>query len=143
MAGNLIIPNMNVLESKRLLVEKQEDGNYDDNALTELVDISENLLFALVQAAIFICENSQSISEYLQTYPESDSAKIKLLSQDFENIERLSDSENLVAVTWAIFFEQIRKNNHRAVKLLSLMSVLDSQNIPKSLLSLDEKEVKS
>ena len=46
-----------------------------------------------------------------------------------------------MAVTWTISFEQIRKNNHRVAELLSLISVLDRQAIPKSLLSSDIEQV--
>ena len=140
-AGVITVPKMNVAESKKLLVENLEEDDYDDNALTDLVEVLENLPLALVQAAAFIRENSQSIGEYLQMYHGSDSSRIKLLSQDFEDIERHPDSKNPVAVTWAISFEQIRKNDHRAAELLSLMSVLDRQTIPKALLSSDKEEV--
>ena len=139
--GVITIPKMNVSESKRLLVGKLEEDDHDDNALIELVETLENLPLALVQAAAFIRENSQSIGEYLQTYRGSDSSKTKLLSQDFADIERHPDSKNPVAVTWAISFEQIRKNDHRAAELLSLMSVLDRQAIPKSLLTPEMEEV--
>ena len=141
--GVITIPAMSVSESKSLLVEKLEEDTYDDadNDLTELVEILENLPLALVQAAAFIGENSQSIGEYLRVYRGSDSSKIKLLSQNFEDDERDPDIKNPVAVTWAISFEQIKKNDRRAAELLSLMSVLDRQAIPKSLLASDEEEV--
>ena len=70
---------------KKLLVEKLEGVDYDNHDLTELVEILEHLSLALVQAAAFIGENSQSIGEYLQMYRVSDSSKIKLLSQTFED----------------------------------------------------------
>ena len=139
--GVIIIPEMSVSESKNLLVESLEEGSYDDDDLTELVDVLEHLPLALVQAAAFIGEKSQSIGEYLQTYRGSDSSKIKLLSQNFEDSERDPDIKNPVAVTWAISFEQIRRNDQQAARLLSLMSVLDRQAIPKSLLLSDIEEV--
>lgn len=139
--GLITIPQMSVSESKNLLVEKLEGDDYDDHDLTELVEILEHLPLAIVQAAAFIGENSQSIGEYLQLYRVSDSSKIKLLSQNFEDEERDPDIKNPVAVTWAISFELIRKTNLRAAELLSFMSVLDRQNIPKTLLSSEKKEV--
>ena len=140
-SGVITVPEMSVSESKRLLVDNLEDDNCDDNDVTELVETLENLPLALVQAAAFIEENSYSIGEYLQTYRGSDSSKIKLLSQDFEDDERDPDSKNPVAVTWTISFEHIRKNDPQAAELLSLMSVFDRQAIPKSLLSSDIEEV--
>ena len=137
----ITIPEMRISESKSLLFQKLGEDGHDDNDLTELVEILENLPLALVQAAAFIQENSQSIGEYLCTYRRSDSSKTKLLSQNFEDSERHPGSKNPVAATWAISFEQIRRNNHRAADLLSLMSVLDMQAIPKSLLSSDKEDV--
>lgn len=74
-------------------------------------------------------------------YHESDSSKIRLLSQDFQDDGRDPDGENSVAATLAISFEQIRRNDRQAAELLSLMSVLDRQNIPRSLLLSDIEEV--
>ena len=139
--GVITVSEMSVSESKTLLVENLEDGNYDDHDLTDLAVDLENLPLALIQAAAFIGEKSQSIGEYLQTYRGSDSSKIKLLSQNSEDYERDLDSKNPVAATWAISFEQIRRNDHQAAELLSLMSVLDRQAIPKSLLSSDKEQV--
>ena len=139
--GVITIPKMSMSESKSLLLKALEDDNQDENELTELAKDLENLPLALVQAASFIGKNSQPIGEYLRMYRGSDSAKMKLLSQNFEDVERDPESKNPVAVTWAISFEQIKRNDHRAAELLSLMSVLDRQAIPKSLLSSNIEEV--
>ena len=139
--GVITISEMSISESKSLFVENLEERDHDDQDLTDLVEILENLPLALVQAAAFIEERSQLIGDYLQMYRGSDSSKIKLLSQNFEDDERDPDSKNPVAVTWAISFDQIRKNNPLAAELLSLMSVLDRQGVPKSLLSPDKEEV--
>ena len=139
--GVITISEMSVSESKRLLVENLEEGSYGDHDLTELVEVLENLPLALVQAAAFIGERSLVISEYLQMYDGRDTCKIRLLSENFEDEERHPDSKKPVATTWAISFEQIRKNDHQAAGLLALMSVLDRQAIPKSLLSSDKEEV--
>ena len=139
--GVIAIPEMSISESKVLLRENLGKETYDDHELTDLAEVLENLPLALVQAAAFIGEKSQLISEYLRTYRGSDLSKIKLLSQNFEDSERDPEIKNPVVVTWAISFEQIRKNNPQAAELLSLMSVLDRQAIPKSLLLPDIEEV--
>ena len=139
--GVITISEMSISESKSLLVGNLEEGDHDDQDLTDLVEILENLPLALVQAAAFIGERFQSIGDYLQMYRESDSSRIKLLSQNFEDDERDHDSKNPVAVTWQISFEQIRRNDPQAADLLSLMSVLDRQGIPKSLLVPDKEKV--
>ena len=129
--GVITIPEMSVPGSKNLLVENLEEGAYDDHKLTDLVEVLEDLPLALVQAAAFIGDKSQLISEYLQTYRGSDWSKVKLLSQNFEDSERDLDIKNSVAVTWTRSFEQIKNNNPRAAELLSLMSMPHLQAIPK------------
>ena len=105
--GVIAVQEMSVSESKKLLMEKLEEDSYNDDDLTDIVEILENLPLALVQAAAFIREYSLSIGEYVQMYRESDLPEIKLLSQDFEELERDPDSKNPVAVTWEIFYAHL------------------------------------
>lgn len=88
----IAISEMSASESKNLMTENLEEGSYDDDDddddLKDLVKALENLPLALFQAAAFIGENSQSIGEYLKTFRGSDSSKIKLLNQNFEDSER-------------------------------------------------------
>ena len=79
--GLTTILELSVSESKNLLLENLEEGDHDDHDLTDLVEALEYLTLALVQAAAFIGENSQSVGEYLQKYRESDTSKINLLSK--------------------------------------------------------------
>lgn len=58
--GVITIPEMSASESKMLMMERLEEGNYDDHDLTELVWDLGNLPLAIVQAAAFIRENSLS-----------------------------------------------------------------------------------
>ena len=137
------IPAMSVSESRSLLVENLEENTWkehEDN-LAVLAEVLENLPLALVQAAAFIRKNSLSIGSYLELYRKNDSAKIDLLSQNFEDTERHPDSKNPVAATWAISFEHIRRTDRLAADMLSLMSVVDRQAIPKPLLSSDNEPV--
>jgi hypothetical protein len=89
---------------------------------------------ALVQASAFMAHNYVGIDEYLEMYAVSDVDKIELLSQDFEDDSRDTDTKNPVAATWNITFEHIRQTAAMAAEILSVMSMLDPQAIPESLL---------
>lgn len=139
---NLIaIPSMNSTDASKLLSDQLGYEVFNNLDLSALANALENLPLALVQAASFIKSNSISPHRYLEIYQGSDMDKVKLLSQDFEDLGRDSETRNPVIVTWMISFEQIKKNDSLAAKILSLISVLDRQAIPKDLLQLSEDTV--
>ena len=71
-------------------------------------------------------------------YNHSDERKIQLLGDDFEGELRDKDNQNAVALALIISFEQIKKSDPHAADILSFMSMLDPQAIPRSLLPGDE-----
>jgi len=122
-------------ESMSLLTQRLGD----ENSARDIKELSEELCgvpLALVQASSFIKQNYLSIQEYLELYRASDKDKMQLLSEDFEDDVRDSESRNPVATTWSITFDFIRKRNPLAADILSVMSMLDPQAIPESLLQL-------
>lgn len=111
----------------------------------ELIELSEELCgipLALVQASSFIKQNYLSIPSYLELYRASDRDKIELLSEDFDDEVRDSETLNPVAATWSITFDHILKKNFLAAEILSTMSVLDAQAVPESLLYGGEQKIK-
>lgn len=124
-------------ESVHLLKAKTGDQSTEDDYV-RLATALDHVPLALVQAAAFIREQEISISKYLGHYNKSDNVKIQLLSEEFEDEMRDKDTRNPVAATFAISFEQIRKFDSRAADVLSMMSMLDAQAIPRSLLPLDD-----
>lgn len=139
---NLItIPSMTSTDASKVLLDQLGYDVFNKLDLSTLANALENLPLALVQAASFIKSNSISPRRYLEIYQSSDKDKIKLLSQDFEDLGRDNETRNPVIVTWMISFEQIKKNDSLAAKILSLISVLDRQAIPKNLLQLGEDTV--
>jgi len=79
-----------------------------------------------VQAASFISVNSISVEKYLELYRQSDTPRMQLLSEDFEDEARDAQSKNAVATAWSISFEYIKSHDPKAADLLSFMSVFDS-----------------
>ncbi|KAI1465515.1 uncharacterized protein F4812DRAFT_439075 [Daldinia caldariorum] len=57
-----------------------------------------------------------------------------LLKENFVDWRRGLDLPNAVFFSWALSFEQLKKRDEDAVRLLSLMSILDRQSIPGWLL---------
>jgi tetratricopeptide (TPR) repeat protein len=92
---------------------------------------------AITQAAAYINIRAtrMSISKYLDIFRENEANRTKLLNEDVGDLRRDPGVPNAVITTWEISFDQIRKDRPLATELLSLMSVLDPQGIPESLLS--------
>lgn len=138
---NLVhVGSLPVVESIRLLQAKI-NLNLGAAEYAHLADALHNVPLALVQAAAFILQESLSISAYLRLYDLSDAARIQLLEDDFEDDTRDKETQNAVARTLVISFEQIKKCDVHAAELLAFMSMLDPQAIPRSLLPGDDNPV--
>lgn len=96
------------------------------------------LPLAIVQAAAYINETGISLAEYEVLFSDRDEEVIELLSEGFEDDSRYTDTENTVAKTWLISFEQIRRRSSLAFDYLGLMACVDPKDIPRSLLPLSE-----
>lgn len=75
-------------DSSALILHRLEsllDVTANSHDLNCLTTILENIPLALVQASAFIIMCGTTVKEYLQLYSESDSSKIGLLSENFED----------------------------------------------------------
>ena len=126
------LQSMTLEESESLLRARLSDGfpGEDHDLYQELACELECTPLALVQAASFMSQNCIPLDVYLQLYRESDDSKIQLLSEDFEDDIRDCEAKNPIATTWIISFDYIRIQFPQAAELLSLMSIMDAQNIP-------------
>ncbi|KAB8240063.1 purine and uridine phosphorylase [Aspergillus flavus] len=114
------------------LVEKTLLNDHD-TAITLL----EQLAFfplAITQAAAYINENSIGLSDYMILLQDQEPDVIELLSEDFGDEWRYKDTQNPVALTWFISFQQIQRSNELAADYLSFMACINSRGIPQSLL---------
>ena len=59
---------------------------------------------------------------------------IGLMSREFRDHTRCKGSQNAVATTWLVSFDQIRKTNSLAAGLLSFISHIEPKAIPQSML---------
>jgi tetratricopeptide (TPR) repeat protein len=107
--------------------------------VAELLERLQYLPLAITQAASYINEEDVTLARYLELLrPENADAKL-LLEQDYYNPKRHPDIHNSVFRTWKISFDQIQRQTPRAAEILSLMSMLDKQSVPRQLLH-DEEE---
>ena len=129
----LTLAGMNAEESVSLLSTRL--GNCQSGeSLKELTEELGQIPLALVQAASFITQNEMTVGRYLQLYRQSNSTKIKLLSDNFEDEERHALSKNPIATTWCVSFEYIEKHEPQAAELLSFISMLANEGVPEFLL---------
>jgi hypothetical protein len=131
-------------EGEWLLQSKAwDDDTSRETDSKELLHVLGYLPLAITQAAAFISENGLTVSEYLGMLRENDADIKDVLSEKLEDPRRDSDTQNSVIRTWKLSFDQIQKQKPRVTEILSLICVLDRQDIPKSLLRRkDERSIK-
>ncbi|KAI1317286.1 P-loop containing nucleoside triphosphate hydrolase protein [Xylariaceae sp. FL0255] len=106
-----------------------------DQATTEeLLRELTYLPLAITQAAAYLNQNTISIREYLSSLKGTQQDLISLLSRNFQDNTRYRRSDNAVATTWLVSFEQIRRDGATAAELLSFLSCIESKAIPRSIL---------
>jgi Tetratricopeptide repeat len=135
------IPFMNPTEARALL-----GGNFlgltPEQIIMELLEELDRLPLAIAQASAYIQKRQMGVAEYLETYRNSNSFKIVFLSHEFVDQSKGPDAKpkDSVAATWMLSFNYIKSVNSRAADLLCLISFLDRQRIPISLLTPGDEE---
>ncbi|KAE8361552.1 purine and uridine phosphorylase [Aspergillus caelatus] len=117
---------------QKSLVEKTLLNDHDTT-----ITLLEQLAFlplAITQAAAYINENSIGLSDYIILLQEQEPDVIELLCEDFGDERRYKDTQNPVALTWLISFQQIQQSNELAADYLSFMACINPRGIPQSLL---------
>ena len=137
----LTLAGMNAEESVHLLSTRLSNSQSEES-LKQLTQELGQIPLALVQAASFINQNKMTVDKYLQLYHQSDSTKIQLLSDNFEDEERHALSKNPIATTWSVSFEYIKKHHPQAADLLSFISMLANEGVPEFLLPHGTEPVK-
>ena len=110
-----------------------ELDNSEPEVLEALINALGRIPLAITQAAAFIQQNSITLSEYLEMFNTDDSEINALLEEDSGDLRRDSESQNSVFRTWKLAFDLIQKQKPRAAEILSLMSVLDYNRVPRML----------
>jgi tetratricopeptide (TPR) repeat protein len=118
------------------LLEKKLGMRGDGNDIAELAGALEFMPLAIVQAAAYIVQRAPrcSVQQYLKEFRKSDHKKTSLLKHEAGHLRRDWEAKNSIIVTWQISFEHIREARLSAANLLSLMSFLDRQGMPETLI---------
>ena len=128
--GNIIdVPLMDAELAVSLLLKKLPEykGSLDDRF--QLVELLDRLPLAITQASAYITRRGISLSVYIKYFHDNTA----ILLEDMGDIRRDPTMKHSVILTWHISFTQIREENESAAKILSLMSVLERQDIPRFL----------
>ena len=115
-------------------------GIHAEEYIFDLLEELEYIPLAITQAAAFMSKRRRTISQYLDLYRKSDSARVRMLSYEFSDHGRQYNSMESVAKTWIISFESIRRGNPRSADLLSLMCYFDRHAIPAALLTAEDED---
>ena len=135
----ITVPSMDAQEALALLGQRIRA----ESAETEQLDLLEELVYlplAISQAAAFMAKRRKSVAEYVKLYRDSESTRIRLLGQRFNYHGREARPLESVVTTWWVSFNYIKTENPRAAEILSMMSFMDQQAIPFSLLIADEED---
>ncbi|KAI0007897.1 hypothetical protein F4779DRAFT_642503 [Xylariaceae sp. FL0662B] len=115
----------------KTLIQKQL---LQDEAITKaLLQELTYLPLAISQAAAYLNRNQMSIKKYLALLRGTEQDMVSLLSREFHDGTRYSGSQNAVAATWLVSFDQISNSDGVAANLLSFISCIEPKAIPQSI----------
>lgn len=135
----LTVPSMDVQEAQALLGQRIRAESTETEQLELLAELVY-LPLAISQAVAFMAKRHKTVAEYIKLYRGSESTRIRLLGQRSNYHGRETRPLESVVTTWWISFNYIKTENPRAAEILSVMSFLDQQGIPFSLLIADEED---
>ncbi|KAF5236404.1 hypothetical protein FAUST_6554 [Fusarium austroamericanum] len=112
----------------------QEIPSSDEEVVERLLALLTNLPLAITQAAAYIDENQIPLTTYVQLFENTDRDRIELLSAEFQDDTRYGQSQDPVATTWFISFNQIRKDDELASRILMFLAFVEPKAVPQSML---------
>ena len=112
----------------------------DEAGTGELLKELAYLPLAITQAAAYLNTTGVPIAEYLSLLRGADQEATSLMSREFHDSTRYRGSQNAVATTWLVSFDQIRKSDSVAADLLAFLSCIEPKAIPQSILPRPELE---
>ncbi|KAH7463994.1 hypothetical protein FOMA001_g17758 [Fusarium oxysporum f. sp. matthiolae] len=118
----------------------QEISSSDDQVIDHLLALLTHLPLAITQAAAYLNENQISLTEYLQLFENTDRDRVELLSADFQDGTRYEQSQDPVATTWFMSFNQIRKADELASRILMFLAYVEPKAVPQSMLPKGESQ---
>jgi hypothetical protein len=138
----LDVPAMSRDEARSYFKESliQEMSSTDDEVMSHLLILLAHLPLAITQAAAYMNENQIPLTEYLQLFENTDRDRIELLSAEFQDDTRYEQTQDPVATTWFISFNQIRRDNEFASRILMFLAYVEPKAVPQSMLPEGESQ---
>ncbi|KAI1826668.1 acyl transferase/acyl hydrolase/lysophospholipase [Xylaria intraflava] len=137
LAGDNIfeIKGMSYHEARNYLEKKMTTNPIqDDVAVRELLSQLTHLPLAITQAAAYMNRNKISVRQYRELLRNTESNTVDLLSWEFYDKDRYEGSQNAVALTWQVSFNQICDIDPAAAEVLKFISRIEPKGIPQSML---------
>ncbi|UKZ73509.1 hypothetical protein TrVFT333_001156 [Trichoderma virens FT-333] len=106
----------------------------EDHKVNELLHLLTYLPLAIVQAAAYMDMFKVHIEEYLRLCRDSQQDMMELMRNQYYDDALYHESQGAVATTWLKTFNQLRKNNTAAAKVLFFVMWIEPQAIPRSIL---------
>ncbi len=116
---------------RQSLVQKEA---LQDDVANQLLHELTYLPLAISQAAAYLNRNQVSIAEYLELLHGTEQDLVSLMSREFYDMTRYHGSQNAVATTWIVSFEQIQRSDTHAAELLTFISQIEPKAIPRAIL---------
>ncbi|KAI0160872.1 hypothetical protein GGR52DRAFT_586203 [Hypoxylon sp. FL1284] len=114
------------------LADKQPLQNQEVQQL--LSELAYLLPLAIAQAAAYLNRNRISVEKYLSLLRGTDQDMVRVMNREFRDETRYPGSNNAVATTWVVSFNEIRETDEAAANLLLFISYIEHKAIPKLLL---------
>ncbi|KAI9774253.1 MAG: hypothetical protein M1840_004147, partial [Geoglossum simile] len=112
---------------------RMSDGQ-DESDVKRLLEILGYIPLAITQAAAFMRRNKMRLRKYVEALKKDEDNLKDHLSTELRDHRRELGIPNSVFRTWRLSFDMIREQEPRATAILSLMAMLDRQQIPEKLL---------
>jgi tetratricopeptide (TPR) repeat protein len=133
---------MNQQEARTLLSKSciRKELLQNEMEIIELLDELAHIPLAVTQAAAYMNRNQVPIRKYLKLLRGAEQDMIRLMTKEFQDSTRYNGSQNTIASTWIISFEQIKEVDINAAELLSFVSCIEPKAIPQSIFPDSESE---
>ena len=122
----------------------QRDLLYNKSVVTDLLKELMYLLIVIIQAIAYLNRNQIIVAKYLTLLYRTEQDITSLISREFQDSTHYKGSQNAVATTQLILFQQICKSDSTAANLLLFISCIEPKAILCSILpslKLEEQRV--
>ena len=117
------------------------EGDVGCPAVGQLLRLLDGLPLAIAQAAAYIRTTHMPTSQYLALFQESEKNQQELLSEPLPAALRndKTDPTKAVMTTWQLTVQRIEQESPLSVKMLQILSFLDPDNLPSSLIEVSPR----